>query len=301
LPAPSSSSSFSHLPSSSSISSSSSSSSLLTPSSPSLPSVPAHKRRAARQLESARHVKHFWAKQRDELERAASDGEKSLAAAFSKHDLPLARIKKIMKSDDEVRMISAEVPVLFSKACELFILELTLRAWAHTSDTNRRTLQRNDVADAILEGEGLDFLVDIVPRVEEGPNGTSATMASFAPNRLDLKDKEREKDRAENKEGENKEAEKEKFSTQNLVQKLQKDVSSDHLQALKRSEAKLKVLTALNSSSCSSSSSAFPGSSPLPLTSTSSSFVFPAPGLSSAMDLPARLSSTSSNPLSMSP
>lgn len=40
----------------------------------------------------------------------------------NKHQLPLARIKKIMKSDEDVRMISAEAPVLFAKACELFIL-----------------------------------------------------------------------------------------------------------------------------------------------------------------------------------
>ena len=43
--------------------------------------------------------------------------------------LPLARIKKIMKSDEDVRMISAEAPVLFAKACELFILDLSMRAW----------------------------------------------------------------------------------------------------------------------------------------------------------------------------
>jgi nuclear transcription factor Y, gamma len=42
-------------------------------------------------------------------------------------DLPLARIKRIMKSDEDVRMISAEAPVLFAKACELFIMELTMR------------------------------------------------------------------------------------------------------------------------------------------------------------------------------
>jgi hypothetical protein len=34
---------------------------------------------------------------------------------FKVHQLPLARIKKIMKSDDEVRMISAEAPVVFAK------------------------------------------------------------------------------------------------------------------------------------------------------------------------------------------
>ena len=34
-----------------------------------------------------------------------------------------------MKSDEDVRMISAEAPVVFAKACEMFILELTMRTW----------------------------------------------------------------------------------------------------------------------------------------------------------------------------
>ena len=45
--------------------------------------------------------------------------------------LPLARVKNIMRSNEDVRMISAEAPVLFSKACELFIFELVLRSWIH--------------------------------------------------------------------------------------------------------------------------------------------------------------------------
>lgn len=56
-------------------------------------------------------------------------------------ELPLARIKKIMKLDEDVKMISAEAPVLFAKAAEIFIYELTLRAWVHTEDNKRRTLQ----------------------------------------------------------------------------------------------------------------------------------------------------------------
>ena len=32
-------------------------------------------------------------------------------------DLPLARIKRIMKSDEDVRMISSEAPILFALAC----------------------------------------------------------------------------------------------------------------------------------------------------------------------------------------
>jgi len=37
-------------------------------------------------------------------------------------------------------MISAEAPMLFAKACEIFIIELTYRAWIHTEESKRRTL-----------------------------------------------------------------------------------------------------------------------------------------------------------------
>lgn len=80
---------------------------------------------------------------------------------FKNHPLPLARIKKIMKSDEDVRMISSEAPVLFAKACELFILELTHRAWAYSEANKRRTLQHNDLVHAICnhENEVFEFLV----------------------------------------------------------------------------------------------------------------------------------------------
>ena len=39
------------------------------------------------------------------------------------------------------KMISAEVPIMFSKAIEIFITELSLRAWIHTEEAKRRTLQ----------------------------------------------------------------------------------------------------------------------------------------------------------------
>ena len=63
-----------------------------------------------------------------------------------------------------VQMISSEAPALFSKACEMFILELTLRSWIHTEENKRRTLQRTDIAAAVTKTDIFDFLVDIVPR-----------------------------------------------------------------------------------------------------------------------------------------
>lgn len=108
----------------------------------------------------------FWPKATEEIRTMDINGLKH-------QELPLARIKKvkkivwtssdrilndslfsplkIMKLDEDVKMISAEAPVLFARAAEMFITELTMRAWIHTEDNKRRTLQRNDIAMAITK------------------------------------------------------------------------------------------------------------------------------------------------------
>uniref|UniRef100_A0A383WLY7 Transcription factor CBF/NF-Y/archaeal histone domain-containing protein n=1 Tax=Tetradesmus obliquus TaxID=3088 RepID=A0A383WLY7_TETOB len=117
----------------------------------------------------------FWEQQVQEVGQVGRD-----AAEFKNHQLPLARIKKIMKSDEDVRMISAEAPVLFAKACEMFILEMTLRSWAHAEENRRRTLQRSDVAAAISRNEIFDFLADVVPVDEAAKEGEQAAAPSPA-------------------------------------------------------------------------------------------------------------------------
>jgi len=117
--------------------------------------------------------------------------------------LHIQRLKKLMKMDEEVTMtslmegekkkghtsssgviISAEAPFILSKALELFVLDLTSRAWAHLdgcahSHTHahmngsangdigagaRRVVSRSDVADVVASTEQFDFLMDSVPR-----------------------------------------------------------------------------------------------------------------------------------------
>ncbi|VDK27434.1 unnamed protein product [Gongylonema pulchrum] len=78
----------------------------------------------------------------------------------------MARIKKIMRLDDDVRsmMIGSEVPVLLAKASEIFIQELALNSWKKTDENRRKTLHKSDVAQALAINEMYDFLIDIVPR-----------------------------------------------------------------------------------------------------------------------------------------
>merc|ERR1719309_1030827 len=112
--------------------------------------------------EAQQAYENFWPKATEEI--------RNMSISDLKHqELPLARIKKIMKLDEDVKMISAEAPVLFAKATEMFIHELTMRSWMHTEDNKRRTLQRNDIAMAITKYDQFDFLIDIVPRDDIKP------------------------------------------------------------------------------------------------------------------------------------
>jgi len=99
------------------------------------------------------------------------------------HAFPLARIKKIMKADDDVRTISAEAPVLFAKACELFILETTIRAWMYAELHQRKTLVRSDVVRCVENTPNLDFLRELVCSEDcADDDGDEPELASINPN-----------------------------------------------------------------------------------------------------------------------
>jgi histone H3/H4 len=104
----------------------------------------------------------FWAGQLEEMRVLGTDRVQTENDFKNHNDLPLARIKRIMKSDEDVRMISAEAPVLFAKACEMFILEMTLRSWNYSENNKRKTLQKEDVKEAIQRTDIFDFLVDVI-------------------------------------------------------------------------------------------------------------------------------------------
>lgn len=78
--------------------------------------------------------------------------------------LPLARIKRLMKVEQEVSKVASEVPLLFSRVTEIFIEELTLRAWQYTEEGKRRILQRSDICSAIKSSDVFDFLIYLMPK-----------------------------------------------------------------------------------------------------------------------------------------
>mmetsp|Transcript_7645 Transcript_7645/g.11117 ORF Transcript_7645/g.11117 Transcript_7645/m.11117 type:complete len:274 (-) Transcript_7645:285-1106(-) len=127
-------------------------------------------------------INEVWSDSRKEIEQidAATQNWKAQV-------LPLARIKKIMKSEEPIYpeqdrdttgssasssgttgqrfMIAGEAPVMLGKACELLIRDLTTRAWWHTQNNRRRTLQRQDIHAGACDSDVYDFLIDFIPRI----------------------------------------------------------------------------------------------------------------------------------------
>ncbi|XP_055827147.1 nuclear transcription factor Y subunit C-1-like [Solanum dulcamara] len=110
----------------------------------------------------------FWAYQQREMEHVND---------FKHNVLPPTRIKKIMKADQDVHMVSTESPILLAKACEFFILDLTLRSWLNAEENMRRTLKKDDLTTAIIQTDIFDFLLDVVP----GNDATGGSIPSVVP------------------------------------------------------------------------------------------------------------------------
>ncbi|ONK81384.1 uncharacterized protein A4U43_C01F28500 [Asparagus officinalis] len=119
------------------------------------------------------HLTAFWWCERFEVDHCH-------LLELKQHSLPLARIKRIMKLDEEVKMVSCDTPALFAKACELFILELTVRSFLEAQHQMRLTIRRCDIAGAVHGAKVLSFLKNIVPAE------AMATWKMFFPEELGM-------------------------------------------------------------------------------------------------------------------
>ncbi|EGT52716.1 CBN-NFYC-1 protein [Caenorhabditis brenneri] len=104
----------------------------------------------------------FW---RQRKHKMATIPEAEMATKSRNMSLPMARVKKIMRIDDDVRnfMIAADAPIFMAQAAELFIEEMTSMGWQYVSEARRRILQKTDIATAVQNNDQFDFLIDFLP------------------------------------------------------------------------------------------------------------------------------------------
>lgn len=81
---------------------------------------------------------------------------------IKKQSLPLARIRRLMKVEENIKNIALEVPFLYAAITEVFIEELTIRAWKITKENRRCIIQYEDLYGAVKSDEMYDFLLYII-------------------------------------------------------------------------------------------------------------------------------------------
>ncbi|XP_016953527.1 DNA polymerase epsilon subunit 4 [Drosophila biarmipes] len=72
--------------------------------------------------------------------------------------LPLARIRNIMKLDPDLHMANNEAVFTVAKAVELFIASLSRESYTYTAQAKKKTIQKRDVEMAISAVDSLMFL-----------------------------------------------------------------------------------------------------------------------------------------------
>eukprot|EP00095_Tigriopus_kingsejongensis_P010804 snap_masked-scaffold1931_size24754-processed-gene-0.5 protein:Tk10804 transcript:snap_masked-scaffold1931_size24754-processed-gene-0.5-mRNA-1 annotation:"dna polymerase epsilon subunit 4-like" len=72
--------------------------------------------------------------------------------------LPLGRVKHIMKMDPDTKMASQEAVFLITKVTELFVQSLARESFSYTSQNKKKTLSKPDVERAIDSVDALAFL-----------------------------------------------------------------------------------------------------------------------------------------------
>lgn len=80
---------------------------------------------------------------------------------------PPARIKKIMQGDEEVGKVAQAVPVIISRALELFVEDLLKKAESVTHARNAKTLTPSHLKQCIMSEQRFDFLKDVVQAVPD--------------------------------------------------------------------------------------------------------------------------------------
>ncbi|CAE1234853.1 DRAP1 [Acanthosepion pharaonis] len=80
---------------------------------------------------------------------------------------PPARIKKIMQTDEDVGKVAAAVPVIISRALELFIESLIMKASQTTQTRHAKTLTTAHIKQTIEAEKKFDFLRDLVVNIAD--------------------------------------------------------------------------------------------------------------------------------------
>ncbi|XP_039118227.1 nuclear transcription factor Y subunit C-4-like [Dioscorea cayenensis subsp. rotundata] len=114
------------------------------------------------------HMDLFWQSQKTRFENLQ-------ASDYKNHEFAKSRMKRLVKSSNSAQKVKAESPFILAKACELLIEDIARRSWLRTKNNRRRSLEKSDIINAMLDSKEHSFLIDkIITDSNQQNEGTSS-------------------------------------------------------------------------------------------------------------------------------
>ncbi|OEL20003.1 hypothetical protein BAE44_0018971 [Dichanthelium oligosanthes] len=124
-------------------------------------------------------VDEFWMKKQQEIEAIEY---------FDERDIPMTRVKKVICAEKGKMMMTFDTPSFLTKACEIFVQELSFRAWMCANSHHRNIILDSDIAEAIASIESYDFLNDVLHTHQKEHNSTPHLKSANKPHHIKLID-----------------------------------------------------------------------------------------------------------------
>lgn len=83
-----------------------------------------------------------------------------------KTQFPIARIKRLMQSDEDIGKVASLTPVSVAKALELFMIQVVEEACKRARAKQVKRVSIAHLYQAIMEEEQFDFLRDVMEKYE---------------------------------------------------------------------------------------------------------------------------------------
>ncbi|KAL6893964.1 hypothetical protein ACP4OV_008062 [Aristida adscensionis] len=100
-------------------------------------------------------TREFWMRRQQEIEETMD---------FNEHVLPLAPLAEVFPATHDGMVMSPDTPLFLAKMCELFVQELSVRAWNCAMFHDRDTILDSDIIEGIAATESYHFLNDVLHR-----------------------------------------------------------------------------------------------------------------------------------------
>lgn len=98
------------------------------------------------------------------------DNKQSQLDRNIKTQFPVARIKRLMQSDEDVGKVAQATPVVVAKALELFMIQLVDATCEKAKEKNAKRISLVHLYNAVWDEERFDFLRDVMRNYEDQIN-----------------------------------------------------------------------------------------------------------------------------------